>query len=63
MRVTQVLALLKLDMKVREAIFALPLGTPDRFVSERTLRALIGLAPQRQLHVLGWLVAGKKVAG
>ena len=53
MRVTQVLALLKLDRKVREAIFALPLGTPDRFVSERRLRPLIGLSPERQLRELG----------
>ena len=63
MRVTQVLALLRLDRRVREAIFALPAGTKDRFVSERTLRPLLGLAPQRQLQALGWLLERKKVAG
>jgi hypothetical protein len=63
MRVTQVLALLKLDRKVREAIFALPPGTPDPFVSERKLRPLLEYSPERQLRALGWLLQGKKVAG
>lgn len=62
MRVTQVLALLKLDGRVREAIFALPAATKDRYVSERSLRPLLGLSPERQLRALGWLVQGKKVA-
>ncbi len=63
MRVTQVLALLKLDQRVREAIFALPAGTKERYVSERSLRPLLGLSPERQMRALGWLVQGKKVAG
>ena len=63
MRVTQVLALLKLDRRVREAIFTLPAGTKDRYVSERSLRPLLALSPARQLRGLGWLVQGKKVAG
>ena len=63
MRVTQVLALLKLDRRVREAIFALPAGTKDRYVSERSLRPLMGLSPDRQLQALGWLLPGKKVSG
>jgi hypothetical protein len=63
MRVTQVLALLRLDRRVREAIFALPAGTKDRYVSERSLRPLLVLSPARQLRALGWLVHGKKVAG
>jgi hypothetical protein len=58
-----VLALLKLDWRVREAIFALPAGTKDRYVSEQSLRPLLALSPDRQLRALGWLVQGKKVAG
>ena len=63
MRVTQVLALLRLDRWVREAISALPAGTKDRYVSERNLRPLLGLSPERQMRALGWLLEGKKVAG
>jgi hypothetical protein len=37
MRVTQVLALLKLDQRVRDAIFALPAGTKDRYVGNATI--------------------------
>ena len=63
MRVTQLLALLRLDRRVREAIFALPPGTKDGYVSERSLRPLLGLSPERQLRALGWLMQGKRVAG
>jgi hypothetical protein len=49
MRVSQVLALLKLDPDILEAIRSLAPGTPERLVSERALRAITGLSGERQL--------------
>jgi hypothetical protein len=60
-RVGQILALLKLHPEVRTAIAALPPGTSAKFASERKLRELTSLPPNRQLDELGWLVATKRV--
>ncbi|MBK7580534.1 MAG: hypothetical protein IPI67_10050 [Myxococcales bacterium] len=43
MRVTQILALLKLDPSIKELIRGLPAGTPERLVTERSLRTVARL--------------------
>jgi hypothetical protein len=50
MRVTQILALLKLAPSVVAWIRSLPPGTPDRMVTERALRALTALPPRKQVE-------------
>ncbi len=49
MRITQILALLKLAPELKEYVRALPAGTPERRVTERGLRALTGMAPAEQV--------------
>jgi hypothetical protein len=56
MRVTTILALLKLHPDIRAAILALPPGTPERLVTERKLRALTGVPAGVQMKALGWLL-------
>ena len=56
MRVTQVLALLKLTAPIREAIKRLPPGTPARLVTERRLRTLTGLSEKEQVAALADLL-------
>jgi hypothetical protein len=51
MRVTQILALLKLAPSIVVWIRSLPPGTPDRTVTERALRTLTALAPEAQVEV------------
>jgi hypothetical protein len=48
-RVSNLLALLKLDPAILDAIRALPCGTPERLVTERKLRRLTRLPWKRQL--------------
>ena len=60
-RVGQILALLKLHPDIRDAIANLAPGTSAKFVSERKLRELTSLPPDRQLDELGWLVATRGV--
>jgi hypothetical protein len=59
MRVTTILALLKLRPDIRAAILALPLGTPERLVTERKLRALTSAPPKAQLQALAWFLKRK----
>ena len=47
-RVTQIMKLLLLAPDIQEAILALPVGTPERLVTERKLRNLVDLAPEKQ---------------
>lgn len=63
MRVSQVLGLLKLDPRVRDAILALPRDTPDEFVSERKLRPLFELPVERQFEALGRLLRKLEATG
>jgi hypothetical protein len=56
MRVSHLLALLKLHPRIRAAIKGLPPGTPRSVISERRLRPLTRLSWERQLASLGWLV-------
>jgi hypothetical protein len=62
MRVSHLLALLKLDPRIREAIKALPPGTPRSVISERKLRPLTRLSWERQLAELDWLLEVRKRA-
>jgi hypothetical protein len=57
-RVTQLLDLLKLDPSILEYVRCLPAGTPERLVTEKMLRPLVGLGHDAQL-----LVAERKVPG
>ena len=49
-RVTNLLALLKLEPTILDAIRALPPGTPERLITERKLRPLTGLPHSEQLE-------------
>jgi len=40
-RVTQIMKLLRLAPEIQEAILALPLGTPERLVTERKPRPIV----------------------
>jgi hypothetical protein len=60
MRVTTVLALLKLRPDIRAAILALPPGTPERLVTERKLRNFTSAGPEQQLRALGGLLRRKE---
>jgi hypothetical protein len=51
MRITQILALLKLAPSIVEWIRSLPPGTPERMVTERALRAITQLPRRRQVKV------------
>jgi hypothetical protein len=52
MRVTQILALLKLAPSIVLWIRSLPPGTPDRAVTERALRTLTALPPRTQVEAV-----------
>jgi len=59
MRVTQILALTKLAPEVQDFVRSLPPGTPERRVTERSLRDLTTMPPAEQLlhasrHVPGF---------
>jgi len=59
MRVTQILALTKLAPEVQDFVRSLPPGTPERRVTERSLRVLTTMPPEEQLlhasrHVPGF---------
>jgi hypothetical protein len=58
-RVTQILNLLRLPAEVQEAILALPVGTPERLVTERKLRALVGLEREEQVRGFLEMVEGR----
>ena len=58
MRVTQVLALLKLHPAIRDAIRALARGTAERAVTERRLRPLTRLSYDQQIREIERLVPG-----
>jgi hypothetical protein len=58
MRVTQVLALLDLHPRILDAIRALPLGTPERYATERRLRPLKWLPRHEQIRKIERLVPG-----
>jgi hypothetical protein len=62
MRVTQILALLKLDPSIKEFIRGLPAGTPERLVTERSLRTVARLERSVQAQTVNrrW-VAGLRV--
>ena len=47
-RISQVLSLLKLDVKIIEAIEKMGDPMPKRYISERKLRSLIKLSNERQ---------------
>jgi hypothetical protein len=49
MRVTQILALLKLAPSIVAYARSLPPGTPKRRLTERRLRELTGLSPKEQV--------------
>lgn len=55
MRVTQVLALLKLQPEIRESIRGLRGGTPERLITERALRSLAGWDRDQQLEMFSRL--------
>jgi len=57
-RITQVLALLDLHPAIRDAIRALPPGTPERYVAERRLRPLTRLPGREQIREIERLVPG-----
>ncbi len=57
-RVSNLLALLKLDASIQNAVRALPLGTPERLVTERELRPLTRLPWLRQVSEVLRLVPG-----
>ena len=57
-RVKDLLALLKLDPTILDAIRALPAGAPERLVTERRLRPLTSLPPPRQLREVARLMPG-----
>ncbi len=48
-RVTQILNLLKLAPEIQQAVLELPVGTPERLVTERKLRDLSSLHKDRQV--------------
>lgn len=59
MRVTQILGLTKLAPEVQDYVRSLPPGTPERRVTERSLRVLTTMAPEEQVvhaskHVPGF---------
>jgi hypothetical protein len=56
MRVTTILALLKLRPDIRAAILASPPGTLERLVTERKLRTFTSAGPEEQLRALEWLL-------
>jgi hypothetical protein len=62
MRVSIILALLKLHPDIRAAIRALPPGTPERLLTERKLRDITAAPPKAQLRALDWFL-GRKAAG
>ena len=51
-RVTQILNLLKLAPEIQQAILELPVGTPERLVTERKLRDVAHLQHEEQLVAL-----------
>jgi len=57
-RVTQLMDLLKLDPLILDYVRNLPVGTPERLVTERNLRRLVRLAADSQLRE-----AAKRVPG
>ena len=57
-RVTQLLDLLKLDQRILDYVRNLPDGTPERTVTEKSLRRLVRLAPQAQIREAERNVAG-----
>jgi hypothetical protein len=59
MRVTTILALLKLRSDIRAAIHALPPGTPERLITDRKRRALTSVRPKRRLQTLWWFLKRK----
>jgi hypothetical protein len=60
--VGHLLDLLRLHPDIRAAILALPVGTPARLVTERKLRSVTRLPPDRQLEELQWLVKHRRTA-
>ena len=57
-RTLNLLALLKLEPTILDAIRALPPGTPERQVTERRLRPLTGLSHDEQLRRVARLLPG-----
>jgi hypothetical protein len=49
-RVTQLMDLLELDVKILDYVRNLPAGIPERLVTERHLRRLVPLAPDAQVR-------------
>lgn len=69
-RITQLLDLLKLDPSILNYVRNLPAGTPERMVTERTLRRLVRLSRESQLrdaekHVAGFAahLVGRRLVG
>lgn len=60
-RVTQLMKLLGLHPQIRAYIKRLPPGTPERFVTERGLRALVNKPLDKQLELAGGFVPGFEV--
>lgn len=57
-RVTQLLGLLKLDPLLLDYVRSLPAGTPERSVTEKSLRRLVRLPPLSQLREAERIVPG-----
>ena len=55
-RVTQIVKLLRLARAIQEAILVLPVGNPERLVTERKLRNLAGLGPEDQREAFKTMV-------
>ena len=51
-RISQVLSLLKLDVKIIEAVEKLADFMPKRYISERKLRAFVKLSNERQRAII-----------
>ena len=51
-RLSQVLSLLKLDVKIIEAVEKLADPMPNRYISERKLRSLVKLSNERQRAII-----------
>ena len=61
-RISQVLSLLKLDVKIIEAVEKLGDPMPKRYISERKLRSLIKLTNERQRATFQSIIPLKKIS-